>query len=37
LELCKKLPEIDSYLIYVDNQGKDQVIYTEGFKKYLQN
>lgn len=35
LELCKKLPEIDSYLIYVDNQGKDQVIYTEGFKKYL--
>lgn len=35
LQICKSIPDMDCYLIYVDKDGKNQVIYTEGFKKYL--
>lgn len=35
LQICKKIPNMDCYLIYIDKSGKNQVIYTEGFKKYL--
>jgi len=35
LKLCKSVPNMDCYLIYTDKAGKPQVIYTEGFKKYL--
>jgi hypothetical protein len=29
------MPDMDCYLIYVDKDGKNQVVYTDGFKKYL--
>lgn len=35
MELCKKIPGMDCYLIYVDDKGNNQVIYSEGFKKYF--
>ena len=35
LQICKRTPNMDCYLIYTDKEGKNQVIYTEGFKKYL--
>jgi thiamine biosynthesis lipoprotein len=35
LLVCKSLPEVDCYLIYSDKNGKNRVIFTEGFKKYL--
>jgi len=35
MQICKRNPQMDCYLIYVDDAGKNQVIYTEGFKKYL--
>jgi thiamine biosynthesis lipoprotein len=35
LLICKSLPDIDCYLIYSDKNGKNRVIFTEGFKKYL--
>jgi thiamine biosynthesis lipoprotein len=35
LLVCKSLPEVDCYLIYSDKNGKDKVVFTEGFKKYL--
>ncbi|MHB9141349.1 MAG: FAD:protein FMN transferase [Paludibacter sp.] len=35
LQICKSIPGMDCYLIYVDDKGKNQVIYTDGFKKYL--
>lgn len=35
LQVCKSIPDMDCYLIYVDDKGKNQVVYTEGFKKYL--
>jgi len=35
LELCKKIPGLDCYLIYVDKNGVNQVAYSDGFKKYL--
>jgi len=35
MQICKKIPQLDCYLIYVDKDGKNQVIYTEGFKKYF--
>ena len=37
LKVCKSIPGMDCYLIYVDKNGKNQVIYTDGFKKYLSN
>jgi thiamine biosynthesis lipoprotein len=35
LALCKRIPDMDCYLVYTDKAGKFQVIYTDGFKKYL--
>ncbi len=35
LQICKSMPDMDCYLIYVDKNGKNQVVYTDGFKKYL--
>ena len=35
LQICKRVPNMDCYLIYTDKEGKNQVVYTEGFKKYL--
>lgn len=35
LKVCKSIPGLECYLIYIDKNGKNQVIYTEGFKKYL--
>lgn len=35
LKVCKSIPGLECYLIYVDKNGKNQVVYTEGFKKYL--
>ncbi|MBP6609850.1 MAG: FAD:protein FMN transferase [Paludibacter sp.] len=35
MALCNRMPEMDCYLIYADDQGKYQVVYTDGFKKYL--
>lgn len=37
LQVCKSIPNMDCYLIYTDKDGKNQVIYTQGFKKYLTN
>jgi thiamine biosynthesis lipoprotein len=35
MALCKRIPDMDCYLVYTDKAGKFQVIYTDGFKKYL--
>jgi len=35
LQVCKSIPGMDCYLIYTDKNGKNQVVYTEGFRKYL--
>jgi len=35
LKVCKSIPGMDCYLIYTDKDGKNQVVYTEGFKKYI--
>lgn len=35
IALCNRMPDIDCYLIYSDKDGKYQVRYTNGFKKYL--
>lgn len=35
LALCKRIPGMDCYLIYVDDAGKNQVVYSDGFKKYF--
>jgi len=35
LQICKRIPNLDCYLIYTDKHGKNQVVYTKGFKKYL--
>lgn len=35
LQICKRVPNMDCYLIYADKDGKNQIIYTDGFKKYL--
>ncbi len=37
MALCKRMPEMDCYLIFSDDHGKYQVVYTDGFKKYLAN
>ena len=37
MQVCKSIPNMDCYLIYTDKDGQNQVIYTEGFKKYLAN
>jgi thiamine biosynthesis lipoprotein len=35
LEVCKKVPGLECYFIYLDKNGKTQEYYTNGFKKYL--
>jgi len=35
LKVCKSIPGMECYLIYVDKNGKNQIVYSEGFKKYL--
>lgn len=35
LALCKRIPGMDCYLIYVDDAGNNQVVYSDGFKKYF--
>lgn len=35
MQVCKTIPGMDCYLIYVDKNGENQVVYTEGFKKYI--
>jgi len=35
LKICKRTPGLECYLIYSDNKGKNKIIYTKGFKKYL--
>jgi FAD:protein FMN transferase len=36
LEICKKIHGLECYLIYVDKNGKIQVAYSKGFKKFLE-
>jgi thiamine biosynthesis lipoprotein len=36
LQICKSIPNMDCYLIYTDKNGKNQVVYTDGFKKYIE-
>jgi thiamine biosynthesis lipoprotein len=35
LQICKTISGMDCYLIYSDEKGQNQVVYTDGFKKYL--
>jgi FAD:protein FMN transferase len=35
LKVCKSIPGMECYLIYADKNGKNQIVYTDGFKKYL--
>ena len=35
MSLCKRVPNMNCYLIYTDKDGKYQVTYSPGFKKYL--
>ena len=35
LELIKKLKNVEAYFIYTDENGKIQVAFSEGFKKYM--
>jgi len=35
LKICKSIPGMECYIIYADKNGKNQVIYSDGFKKYL--
>jgi FAD:protein FMN transferase len=35
LKICNSIPGMECYVIYADKAGKNQVVYTDGFKKYL--
>jgi thiamine biosynthesis lipoprotein len=35
LQVCKRIPNMDCYLIYTDKDGRKKAVYTKGFKKYL--
>ncbi len=35
LQIIDSLKNIDAYLIFLDQQGKERVIYSDGFKEYL--
>lgn len=35
LKVCKRIPGMECYLIYLDKNGKQKVAFSEGFKKYL--
>lgn len=36
-EFARKVPEIEYYLIYTDDEGKERVAYSEGMLQYLPN
>lgn len=36
-EIAKKVPEIEYYLIYADEDGSNQIVYSEGMLNYLPN
>jgi thiamine biosynthesis lipoprotein len=35
MKICKSIPGMECYVIYTDKNGKNQVIYSDGFKKYI--
>lgn len=35
LQICNRFPDMDCFLIYVDEQGNNKTVYTEGFEKYF--
>ena len=35
MKICKSIPGMECYVIYIDKNGKNQVIYSDGFKKYI--
>ena len=35
LSVCESVPGMDCYLIYADENGENQVVYTPGFERYL--
>jgi thiamine biosynthesis lipoprotein len=35
LAVCRRIPDIECYLIYADEAGNYQVSYSEGFEKYF--
>jgi len=35
LQICKSIPNLDCYLIYIDKNGENKVIFTKGFKRFL--
>lgn len=35
ITICKQIQGMDCYLIYSDEKGNTQVVYTDGFRKYL--
>ncbi|GAB1415030.1 FAD:protein FMN transferase [Paludibacter sp.] len=35
LAVCKRTPDVECYLIFEDNQGKYQIVYTDSFDKYF--
>lgn len=35
LALCKRMKDLECYLIYVDDAGNNQVVYSDDFEKYL--
>ncbi|OJV36474.1 MAG: hypothetical protein BGO29_03845 [Bacteroidales bacterium 36-12] len=35
LAVCRRTPDLECYLIYSDNEGKYQVVYTDNFEKYF--
>ncbi|MDR0429726.1 MAG: FAD:protein FMN transferase [Tannerellaceae bacterium] len=37
IEIAQSIPEIEYYLIYVDNKGKHQIAYSKGMLEYLPN
>jgi thiamine biosynthesis lipoprotein len=37
MQICNSIPDMDCYLIFTGEDGKNQVVYTEGFKKYIKD
>ncbi|NDV47830.1 FAD:protein FMN transferase [Paludibacter sp. 221] len=35
LEVCGSVPDMECFLIYADDKGNNQIVYTKGFEKYL--
>ena len=36
IELSDKLPELEVYFVYADEQGENKVYFSEGFKQFLE-